>query len=225
MAGALISHQFPGTAVASEDYRTHWTSAERRLMRRLRTPMDVQRFLNDLPYNPSATCYGPRGVLKEQKAHCFEGALFAAAALRWQGRPPLIVDIVAHNDDDHVIALFKSHHRWGAIAKSNTTVLRFREPVYRTLRELVMSYFDMYFNIRGEKTMRSYSRPIKLSRFDVRGWMTDDNECEYISDHLFAVKHQPVLSSAMIRSLERTDPALMDAGFLGSDAAGLFQPV
>jgi hypothetical protein len=187
--------------------------------------MDIQRYLNDLPYNSSPSSYGPRQVLKKQTAHCFEGAVFAAAALRWLGRPPLIVDIVAHNDDDHVIAVFTSHQRWGAIGKSNTTVLRFREPVYRTLRELVMSYFDMYFNTRGEKTLRGYSRPVNLSRFDDRGWMRDDDECEYISDHLYAVKHRPVLTSAMIRSLEMTDPALMNAGFLGSDADGLFQPV
>ena len=134
------------------------------------------------------------------------------------------IHLVAENDDDHVIAIFRRHGRWGAIAKSNTTVLRFREPVYRTLRELALSYFDMYFNTRGEKTLRSFSRPVDLSRFDSRGWMESKEDVDYISDYLYQIPHQQILSPAMRRTLEKADPALQRAGFMGANTSGLYKP-
>ncbi|MCX6137690.1 MAG: hypothetical protein NTV54_09380 [Ignavibacteriales bacterium] len=186
--------------------------------------MDIQRHVNRLSYNAEPTSYAPRRVILEGTAHCFEGALFAAAALRWMGHRPLIVDLVAENDDDHVVAVFRRNGRWGAIAKSNTTVLRFREPVYRSIFELTMSYFDMYFNTRGEKTLRSYSRPVELTRFDPRGWMESLEEADYISDYLYTIPHRELLSGAMKRCLEKTDPALQSAGFMGANTAGLYKP-
>jgi hypothetical protein len=201
-----------------------WTPREKKLFRSFRTPMDIQRYLNRLSYNAAPTSFAPRRVITEAMAHCFEGALFAAAALRWMGHRPLIVDLVAENDDDHVIAIFRRHGRWGAIAKSNTTVLRFREPVYRTLRELALSYFDMYFNTRGEKTLRSFSRPVDLSRFDSRGWMESKEDVDYISDYLYQIPHQQILSPAMRRTLEKADPALQRAGFMGANTSGLYKP-
>ena len=201
-----------------------WTPREKKLFRSFQTPMDIQSYLNRLSYNAAPTSYAPRRVMAEAMAHCFEGALFAAAALRWLGHRPLIVDLVAENDDDHVIAAFRRHGGWGAIAKSNTTVLRFREPIYRTLRELVLSYFDMYFNTRGEKTLRSFSRPVDLSRFDAMGWMESKEEVDYISDYLYQIPHRPLLSPTMRRALEKADPALQRAGFLDANASGLFKP-
>ena len=201
-----------------------WTPREKKLFRSFRTPMDIQRYLNRLSYNRAPTSFAPRRVITEALAHCFEGALFAAAALRWMGHRPLIIDLVAENDDDHVIAAFRRHGGWGAIAKSNTTVLRFREPIYRTLRELVLSYFDMYFNTRGEKTLRSFSRPVDLSRFDAMGWMESKEEVDYISDYLYQIPHRPLLSPAMRRALEKTDPALQRAGFLDANVSGLYKP-
>lgn len=201
-----------------------WSKAEIRLFERLSSPALIQRYLNGLAYDSDDEARSPRWVIREKKAHCFEGALFAAAALRRLGHPPLLVDIRSRNDDDHVLAVFKERGHWGAVAKSNYTVLRFREPVYRSLRELVMSYFDVYFNPIGQKTMRSYSLPVDLSQFDDRNWMTTDDDLEYIGDKLNAVKHIPVLTPAMIRSLTTADPDLVKAGLLGSDPNGLFKP-
>ena len=129
-----------------------------------------------MEYNPEYITNSPRKVLQCKKANCFEGALFAAAALKIIGFKPLIVDFMTENDDDHVIAVFKQDNYYGAVAKSNTKLLRYREPVYRTLRELVMSYFDFYFNTLGELSLRSYSNPVNLSKFDKFNWMTTDED-------------------------------------------------
>jgi hypothetical protein len=153
-----------------------WTQAELRLFEKLSSPIRIQRYLNGLAYDPDYGARSPRWVIKEGKAHCFEGALFAAAALRRLGHRPLLVDVRSWNDDDHVLAVFKERGHWGCVAKSNYTVLRFREPVYRSIRELVISYFDVYFNPIGQKTMRSYSFPLNLSQFDRRHWMTTDED-------------------------------------------------
>jgi hypothetical protein len=144
--------------------------------------------------------------------------------LRQLGHPPRLVDIRSWNDDDHVIAVFKERGHWGAVAKSNYTVIRFREPVYRTLRELVMSYFDVYFNPIGQKTMRSYSLPLDLRQFDKRRWMTTDEDLEYIGDKLNAMRHIPVLTRSMIHRLSLADRDLVKGGLLGAKRQGLFRP-
>lgn len=189
------------------------------MFRRLSTPDKIQRFLDvDLGYNKEPdghTCYSPRRVLRERVAHCMEGALFGAAALRMLGHPPLLLDLEAVRDDDHVLAVFRQSGHWGAIAKSNYSGLRFREPVYRTLRELVMSYFEQYFNPDGEKTLRSYSRPVNLRRFDRIGWMTAEEDVWAIPQHLCTIPHLPVLLPSMERSLSRMDDRLFAAGRLG----------
>jgi len=163
-------------------------------------------------------------VIKRKKAHCFEGALFAAAALRYLGFEPLVVDMMAVNDDDHVIAVFRQHGCWGAVAKSNFTTLRYREPVYQTIRELVMSYFDFYFNTLGDKSLRSYSRPVNLSIFDKYEWMTTDGDLEFIGDYLTRIKHYKILTPAMTRSLRMADKHVMKAALHGSVPEGLFKP-
>jgi len=201
-----------------------WTKAELRFFSKMGTPVKIQRYLNSLNYDPDCACRSPRFVITEKKAHCFEGALFAAAALRMQGYPPLLVDLRAHNDDDHVIAVFKKGACWGAVAKSNFTTIRFREPVYNTVRELVMSYFDFYYNTTGEKTLREYTMPIDLSRFDRRKWMTTDKDLEFIGDHLNARRHVRILTPEQIDALEMVDKDLIAAGLLGSRPEGLFKP-
>jgi len=125
-----------------------FTKAELRTFRALRTPAGIQRFLDQLPYNLGYTARSPRQVLLDRTASCFEGAIFAAAALRVLGFPPLIFDLEAERDTDHVLAIFKARGHWGAVATSNFTGCRYREPVYRTLRELALSYFNIYFNFR-----------------------------------------------------------------------------
>jgi hypothetical protein len=184
----------------------------------LQTPAKIQRFLDDLGYNKEPhghTCHSPRGVLRERTAHCMEGALFAAAALRMIGDPPLLLDLEAVHDDDHVLAIFRRGGHWGALAKSNFAGLRFREPVYRTLRELVMSYFEHYFNLRKEKTLRNYSRPVNLRRFDSIGWMTAEEHVWAIPEYLCAVRHTALLPARIASRLGRVDDRLFAAGLLG----------
>jgi hypothetical protein len=154
-------------------------------------------------------------VLRARRAQCMDGALFAAAALRAQGHPALIVDLEAEQDDDHVIAVFREHAGWGAIARSNYSGLRFRDPVYRTLRELVMSYFENYFNLRRQKTLRRYSQPLNLARFDARGWMTSEDDLWYIAEHLVDVPHRALLAPAQRRRLAPVAPLLFEAGLVG----------
>src|SRR6201981_3057757 len=144
------------------DYNTSFTGAELRKLRSLKDPYGIQRFLDAQPYHLADTAWSPRRVLHENTSHCFEGALFAAAALRVNGYPPLIIDLEAEHDTDHVIAVYKQNGHWGAVANSNYPGCRYREPAYRTLRELVMSYFDVYFNQRRERTLRTFSNPVNL---------------------------------------------------------------
>jgi hypothetical protein len=144
-----------------------------------------------------------------------EGALFGAAALRRLGHPPLLLDLEAERDDDHVLAIFRLHGHWGALAKSNYSGLRYREPVYRTLRELVMSYFEHYYNLRKEKTLRRYSRPVNLSRFDVMDWMTTEEDVWTIPEYLIEIAHTDVLPAPMVARLGRVDERVYRAGLLG----------
>ena len=189
------------------------------VLRRLKTPERIQFFLDsEIAYNKEphgATCRSPRRVLRDRVAHCMEGALFAAAALRTSGFPPLLLDLEAVRDDDHVLAIFRQRGHWGAIAKSNYSGLRFREPVYRTLRELVMSYFEHYYNSAGEKTLRNYSRPVELRRFDQMGWMTAEEDVWAIPEYLTCIAHRALLSGRMERCLNRVDGRLQEAGRLG----------
>ncbi len=195
----------------------------RKLMQKFRKPSEIQQFLNDLKYRADGGARSPLVVAQTGKANCFDGAVFAAAALETLGFPPLIVDMVAKNDDDHVIAVYFSG-RWGAVAKSNTTLLRSREPVYRSIRELVMSYFDVYFNIHGLKSLRSYSAPVNLRRFDSIEWRSTGEWLDAIQTHLHQVRHYPVLTRQMERNLVRADSLIMRACFLNSDKKGLYRP-
>ena len=201
-----------------------WTAEELALFRSLKNPDKIQAFLDSLDYNPGYECKSPRWVIKRNKAHCFEGAIFAAAALRFLGHRPLLIDMKAFNDDDHVIAIFKNEGHWGSVAKSNFTTLRFREPVYRSLRELIMSYFDFFFNLKGEKSLRSYSLPLDLTIFDHVKWSTTDDDLEYIGDKIEALHHFPVISVRMAGKLSMASPIVLEAGLLGSDKKGLYQP-
>jgi hypothetical protein len=175
-----------------------------------------------MPYHLARTAWSPVRVLAERTAHCLEGAIFAAAALRVLGHPPLLLDLEAVQDTDHVLTIFRVQGHWGAIAKSNFAGLRFREPVYRTLRELVMSYFDGYVNLRGERTLRAYSRPVDLARFDRRhpGWMTSDRDLWWVPEHLVDIPHTRLLTPAMERALSRTDRRGLAAAMVGHQPHG-----
>src|SRR5213592_3996070 len=178
-----------------------FTPKELRTLRSLRTPARIQRLLDDMPYHHGKTAWSPRLVLQHQTAHCLEGAIFAAAALRANGFPPLLMDLEAYRDDDHVLAVFRVDGHWGAIAKSNFSGLRYREPVYRNLRELAMSYFEHYYNHRREKTLRNYSRPVNLKRFDSMHWMTAEEDVWAIPEYLTTIYHMPLIHPRMIGRL------------------------
>jgi hypothetical protein len=192
-----------------------FSPAELRKLRSLKDPDGIQRFLDPMPYHLADTAWSPRRVLRENTAHCLEGAIFAAAALRINGYPPLLLDFEAEHDTDHVIAIYRVKGHWGAVAKSNYTGCRFREPVYRSLRELAMSYFNIYFNLRRQRSMRTYSRPVNLKRFDDQQWMTTEKPVWFIVYHLFEVQHYKLMSPAMIKRLHRVDERTFQAEILG----------
>ncbi|MBI4611980.1 MAG: hypothetical protein HY720_00050 [Planctomycetes bacterium] len=209
---------------ARTDRDTPWNPAERRLLARLRSPEAIQAFLDGIPYNDEKTCRSPRRVMRDKKAHCFEGALFAAAALAQIGHPPVLLDLGAVRDDDHVLAIFRQKGAYGALGKSNFTGLRYRAPVYRSLRELAMSYFDDYFNTLGERTLRSYSRRFRLTERVHSGWRTAEEDLDDIGDRLTAQRHFPLLAPGAARTLARVDPRLLESGLLGANAKGLYRP-
>ena len=188
------------------------------------SPAEIQRFLDSIPYNAKEECKPPERVFTEKNAHCFEGALFAAACLRELGYPPLVVDLKAWNDDDHVIAVFRERGCWGAVVKLDFATLRFREPVYRNLRELAMSYFDFYFNTLGQKTLRAYSRPLKLERYDGCRWADGDDDLEYIADGFNQLPYYPLLGEEQIAGLSPVPDHLLQAGLAGSNPEGLYVP-
>jgi len=208
----------------SKGIEVNWTKEEQRFLKRFTDPWSVQEYLDSISYNPEYETRSPRWVIKKKSAHCFEGALTAAAILEYLGFPPLIVDMRAFNDDDHVIAVFREGRFWGAVAKSNFTSLRYREPVYRSLRELIMSYFDFFFNVKGEKTLRSYSKPFDLSFYASSYWETTDDDLDFIGDKIESIHHYPVVDDQMIKKLKIAGDLVIRAGLLGSDESGLFKP-
>jgi len=195
-------------ATSTSSALSEFTPKELRRLRSMKNPYGIQKFLHDIPYHLEDTAWSPRKVLEHESAHCLEGAIFAAAALRANGYPPLLLDFEAEQDTDHVIAVYREGGCWGAVAKSNYTSCHGREPVYRTLRELAMSYFHAYFNLRRERTMRRYSVPVNLKRFDSQHWMTTDQPVWFIVYHLFDIKHFPLMTKEQAKKLHRVDDRL-----------------
>jgi hypothetical protein len=192
------------------------TAAEAGRLRRLTPPWRIQKFLDELDYDVRGEgCRSARRVLRERKVQCMDGALFAAAALRVQGRKPLILDLEAVQDDDHVIALYRVRGLWGAIARSNYSGLRFREALFSTVRDLVLSYVEGYFNLRRQKTLRRYSRPFDLSRFDALEWMTSERDLWEIPNHLVGIPHRRLHTLAGERALAPVSKVVFEAGLVG----------
>jgi hypothetical protein len=188
------------------------------ILKSLNTPKKIQDFLNQMPINfeeGGDTCMSPRMVLRENKSHCIEGAMLAATALRLNGEKPLVVDMTATKDDfDHVICVFNRNGMWGCISKTNHAVLRYREPIYKSIRELIMSFFHEYSDDFGKKTLRSYSLPVDLSQFDNLNWMASEEDVWFVPDYLAKVKHFPILNLSQIRGLRKTDELEIKAGKL-----------
>jgi hypothetical protein len=210
---AVHKGEFCSLAILIETTMRHaFTPKELRKLRSLKDPHGIQKFLDCMPYHLADTAWSPRMVLRENTSHCFEGAMFAAAALRVNGFPPLVFDLEAEHDTDHVVAIYRMKGHWGAIAKSNFTGCRYREPVYRSLRELAMSYFEVYFNLRGDRSLRTFSRPVNLARFDHLDWMTTEKPLWFISDYLFTIFHYKLLKPGMAQRLHRLDSRSFRAG-------------
>jgi hypothetical protein len=212
-------------AQAIETFERSLTKRERRAVSILITPAKIQAFLDEIPYSGEERYRCPLTVLRERTGHCFDGALFAAAMLRRLGHRPLILDMLPNaRDDDHLLALYKRDDHWGAVAKSNFTGLRFREPIHRTLRELVLSYFEQYYNIAGEKTLRAYTVPLNLAAFDRLNWMTRDEPLDAIAQRLDEIRKVRLLTPRMIANLSPVDRRSLKAGTLGLNAAGVYKP-
>ena len=208
-----------------ENFDQALTRPERRKIAQLTTPRKIQDFLDRLPYSVESIYRCPLRVFREHVAHCFDGALFGAAALRRLGYPPLILNMTAiAEDDDHLLALYKRHGHWGAVAKSNFVGLRFREPIYRNLRELVMSYFEQFYSVERKKSLRSYTVPLNLKAFDKSSWMISDEPLEHIGLRLDEIRNLPVLTRRMIADLSLVDERSYKAGLLGANEVGLYRP-
>ena len=187
------------------------TIKELALFKKLNTPRKVQDYLEKLPINferHGETLMSPRRVMTEQKCHCIEGAIFAAAIFWFHGQKPLLLDLKTDDtDSSHVVALFKRHGKWGAISKTNHAVLRYRDAIYRDPRELAVSYFHEYFlDKNGKKTLRSYSVPLDLSKFANKKWLTAEKDLWYIDDALENAKHYPLIKKSAVRDLRLADP-------------------
>ena len=199
--------------------------SEREIVSGLTSPARIQAFLDDISYSTDDFYRCPLRVLRDRTAHCFDGAVFAAAALRRIGYPPLILDLLSNGrDDEHLLALFKVNGHWGAVAKSNFVGLRFREAVYRSLRELAMSYFEQYYNVEREKTLRGYTGPLNLKRFDRLDWMTRDEPLELIARRTDELRRIGLLPPALVQNLSLVDERSYLAGLAGSDPKGLYKP-
>lgn len=201
-----------------------WTPAERTILARLKSPDAVQRLLETIPYSTEPIYRSPRSVLRDRRAHCFDGAMLAAAALERLGHRPLLVDLRAWRDDDHVLAVYKVGACWGAVAKSNFVGLRGRDPVYRSLRELAMSYFENYFNLDRVKSLRSVSRPVDLRRFEAHAWRTNDSAMEDIAGALDTARHELLVTPAQVRALPPIDQRTWAGHTVGTDFAGAISP-
>ncbi|MGA2649253.1 MAG: hypothetical protein ABSF28_01960 [Terracidiphilus sp.] len=216
MALALTSKKTSNRGVRGDRHESFGlTPAALRTLRALKTPKHIQRFIDELTYQYADTAGSPQRTLRERKGHCLEGALVAAAALRLLGHPPLLMDLEGVRDDDHVLAIYREHGLWGSVAKSNFAGLRSRKPVYRTLRELAISYFEHYYNLRGEHTLRAYSMPVNLARLDSKHWTTSEEDVWSVPELLIAARHYPIAPDKVVRALPRLDRRSFEAGMHG----------
>lgn len=192
----------------------------------LDSPARIQAFLDTCEYAPEYANRSPLRVLEERKAHCLDGGAFGAMALRRLGYPALLLDMFPDPgmDDDHVLALFRRGGRWGAVAKSNFSGLRYRDPVYTSLHELVMSYFSQYYNIDGLKTLRTYTMPLNLAKFDALHWEWNDAGVDAIEQALLARRRIPLLTPQAAAELAPVDELTYRAGMLATNIDGVYKP-
>lgn len=190
------------------------TADQRVLLQGLDSPYRLQLYLDSLPYIAEERNRSPLAVLQDGQCHCYDGALLAAAVLRRIGQAPLLINLWPEPglDDDHVLALYRVDGFWGAVAKSNYAGLRFREPVYRSLRELAITYFEVYYNLERLKTLRSYTRPFDLRRMDALAWETDERGVAAVEEHLHGLRRYALLTPKMVQNLSPVDERAYHAG-------------
>lgn len=208
------------------DFLPALSKSDQEIWLSIQTPLQIQAYLDGLPYVGEDLNRTPLRVIQDRQCHCLDGGMLAALALKRQGFAPRLVDLVPVPgiDDDHVLAVFQQNGLWGAVAKSNFTGLRYRDPVYRSLRELVMSYFEVFYNVDGIKTLRGYTRPFNLARFDRFNWPTRQEGVEKVVAHLYQLKPIPVVPPASIPLIAPLDPRSLEVGFMGVNLDGLFKP-
>lgn len=200
-----------------------FSPSERRFLRSLNTADKIQAHVNSLIYNPTDHASSPRWVMITGEGHCLEGGMLAAAALELHGHKPLMVDLIAEDDDHHVLTVYKTATGWGSISKSNTTLLSGRRPFYKNVRELVMSYFDFYFNMKGQLSLYGYSNPINLNDYNKWDWRTTDNDLMEMGMSFCDRAHFQIISPSKIKKLSKVDKKLQEACFLGADPSGLYK--
>jgi hypothetical protein len=208
------------------DFEAQLDAGQLKTWQSLNHPFEIQAYLDTVPYSPDAFNRSPLRVMRDGLAHCLDGALFAAGALWRLGYPPVLVQMlpVPGTDDDHIVAVYKRHDCFGAVAKSNFVWLRFREAIYRTVRELVLSYFEVYFNSDGMKTLRGYRAPLSLPALDVLDWMADDRAADVIEERLNHVRRYPLITPEIASELSPMDRTSYQAGMLVANPAGLYKP-
>ena len=213
------------------EFERRLPAGARRIFASLASPVDIQRFLDGMPYVGENRDRCPLDVLIDGQCHCLDGGLLAALALRHFGYPGLLIDLVPakdrrgkYVDDDHVLAIFRRRGAWGAIAKSNYAWLRYREPVYRTLRELVMSYFEVYFSVDGTKALRGYTRPLDIARFDGLEYAWDEQGAAKLFRRLYGRKMVPLISKRAAAELQPVDARAYESGTVGVDFDWVYRP-
>jgi hypothetical protein len=200
-----------------------WNQEEVEILQSLDTPESVQAFLDNIPYNTESTCRSPRRVIADNKANCMEGAFFAAACLELHGFNPSVVYMIAVRDDGHAITLFKRNGRYGSVAKSNFTGLRYRSAVHKTVREVVLTYFDQHFNTQRELTLRKYTQPLYLSESLFPHWKIREDDLFDLSDYIDKLRTYTLVTHSMEESLRLVDELLYKAGLLGANRKGLYK--
>lgn len=198
----------------SSEIKSFLTPDERSIFSKLDSPIKIQNFLESLPVNyewDGETNYSPRKLLEKKVAHCFEGAVFAAAVLAFHGHKPLLMDFATdYDDEDHAVALFKDGIHWGAISKTNHVFLRYRDAVYASPRELAMSHFHEYFLKDGRKSLRGYSAPFNLSRFPIERWVIAD-DIDWLHGHIQRGRYNTIASDSKVKKLRKATPIELEA--------------
>lgn len=208
-----------------DSFEKYLTPGEMSVIQSLDTPYRLQQFLDTVPYTGGVENRSPVDVLRRRQAHCLDGGLFAVSVLTRLGHPPLIIDLLPYpgTDDDHVLAIFKQNGHWGCVAKSNFTGLRFREPVYRTFRELVLSYFNDFFNMHREKTMWGYSGPFNLTRYFHMDWIGNHAMVDKLEKDLKKKRGRKLISEEMASSFNLLDELSYRAGTLATNFDGVYK--